>query len=253
MKIMKLNVSHAIIGASLFVAPSLFAQIVTTGVIGSGSLYITAPNYSAYGDQAGPYVIQNLTASSGVNPASSFQTFCIGSQVDYTPGSTYSYQISGTVQPLSGVGSPGYVTWGTAYLYNQFLSGAAGFGGSLTADDALQAAIWELQNQSLGGITFSGPLNTTAVNQFLTDAQNAATTAGVGSDGNNANGAFGVYALNMYSGSTYVQPQLVQVPTPPTPTPVPEASTVFAGAFAGLMLLAPLARNTLGKLRTLRK
>ena len=252
---MKLTVSSTVIGASLFIAPSLFAQIVTTGVLGTGSLYITAPNYSAYGDQAGPYVIQNLTPASGLNPASTFQTFCIGSQVDYTPGNTYSYQISGTVQPLSGVGSPGYVTWGTAFLYNQFLSGAAGFGGTLSSDDALQAAIWELQNQPLTGITFSGPLNTTAVNQYLTDAANAAITAGISSDGNNANGAFGIYALNMYSGNTYVQPQLVQVstPPPPTPTPVPEANTVFAGAFAGILLLGTFARNTLGKLRTVRK
>lgn len=250
---MKLKTNCAVIGASLFIAPSLFAQIVNTGVIGTGSLYITAPNYSAYGDQAGPYVVQNLTPTSGVGASSTFQTFCIGSQVNYYPGSTYNYQISTVVQPLSGVGSPGYVTWGTAYLYNQFLAGAAGFGGNLTIDDALQAAIWQLQNQSLSGITFSGPVNTTDVSAFLADAASAASTAGISSDGNNANGAFGIYALNMYSGDTYVQPQLVQVSQPPTPTPVPEANTVFAGAFAGLLLLAPLARNTIGKLRAVRK
>ncbi len=243
---MKFKNCCALVGASVFIVPSLFAQIVTTGVIGNGSLTINAPNYNSIGDQAGPYVIQNLTPANGVTPATTFLTFCIGSQVDYYPGSTYNYQISTVVQPLSGVGSPGYVTWGTAYLYSQFLAGA--IGGNLTVDDALQAAIWELQNQPLTGITFSGPLNTTDVNQFKTDAQNAATTAGV-TDGSNANGAFGVYALNMYSGDTYVQPQLVEIPT----TPVPEANTVFAGAFAGALLLVSFGRSTLNKMRTLCK
>jgi hypothetical protein len=259
MRIMKLKACCALIGASLFTTPALFAQIVTTGNIGTGSLLITAPNYSTHGDQAGPYLIQNLTVATGVNPASTFQTFCIGSQVNFYPGSTYNYQISDTVQPASGVGSPGYVTWGTAYLYSQFLTGALGFGGNTTTpastsaalqlNDALQVAIWTLQGQSLSGIAFSGSVNTSDVNAFLADALNAASTAGV-SDGSDANGAFGIYALNMYSGDTYAQPELVQVPgTRLPPTPVPEPGTVFAGAFAGLMLLAPIGRNMLGKMR----
>ena len=249
MKTLKLKTFCTFIGASLLITPALLAQIVTTGVIGNGSLYITAPNYSSIGDQAGPYVIQNLTPVNGVTPAPTFETFCIGSQVDYYPNSTYSYQISTVVQPLAGVGAPGYVTWGTAYLYSKFLANAPGFTGNLTLEDALQAAIWDLQNQPISGINFSGPLNTTDVNQFLTDAQSAATAAKVDSDGSNANGAFGVYALNMYSGSTYVQPQLVQLPV----APVPEANTVFAGAFAGALLLVPFGRSTLGKIRSLRK
>jgi hypothetical protein len=249
MKITKSTTCSALIGASLLITPSLFAQIVTSGYIGSGSLYITAPNYSTYGDQAGPYVVSDLTSSGGVAPSSStFETFCIGSQVDYTPGNTYSYQISEEVQPASGVGSPGYVTWGTAYLYNEFLSGAAGFTGSLAIDDALQAAIWHLQDQSISGITFSGPINTTYYDDFLADAANAASGAGV-SDGSDADGAFGVYALNMYSGSSYVQPELVQIPT----SAVPEPTTVFAGVFAGALLLLPFGRNMLGKMRALRK
>jgi hypothetical protein len=248
MSMIKLKTGSAFAVASLFVAPSLFAQI-----IGTGSLYITAPNYSSGGDQAGPYVVQNLTVSTGVTPASTFQTFCIGSQVDYTPGNTYNYQISDTVQPASGVGSPGYVTWGTAYLYNQFLAGLLGVGGSTTIstpgnaiNDALQAAIWDLQGQSLSGITFSGALNMPDVNQFLNDAAVAAMAANVSSDENDASGAFGVYALNMLSApGAYAQPELVQVPQPPLPAPVPETSTVFAG---GLMLV-PLGLSFLRRVR----
>lgn len=244
---------RTLIGASLFIAPSLFSQIVTTGDIGTGSLNINAPNYNSIGDQAGPYLV-NLSVGTGVTVASSFQTFCIGSQVDYFPGSTYNYQISSVVQP-NGIVAPGYVTWGTAYLYSQFLTGALGYGGNtptpasspsqLVVNDALQVAIWDLQNQSLAGVVFSAPVNTADVNQFLADASNAAGLAGV-SDLSNGNGAFGVYALNMYSGTTYAQPELVEVPS----APVPEPSTVFAGLFAGALLLFPFGRNLV---RTLRK
>jgi hypothetical protein len=240
---MKLKTCWVFMGSSLFIAPSLFAQI-----IGTGSLNITAPNYPP--DQAGPYLVSILTVATGVSPGStSFQTFCIGSQVDYYPGSTYSYQISDIVQPASGVGSPGYVTWGTAYLYSQFLSGALGLDGNTTIDtpgnaenDALQVAIWELQGQSLSGITLSGTLNTGDVNTFLADAATAAAAADVSSDSNAADGAFGVYALNMSSSGTYAQPELVRVA-------VPEANTVFAGA----LLLVPLGLSTLRLVRTSRK
>ncbi len=240
-------------GASLFIAPSLFAQIVNTGNIGTGSLYITAPNFSANGDQAGPYLVQNLTVSTGVTPVSTtFQTFCVGTEVNYYPGNTYDYQISDVVQPAAGVGSPGYVTWGTAYLYSQFLAGDLGVGGHSTTvaggtaneliNDALQVAIWELQGQSLSGITLGESLSTAEANaaQYLTDAANAASGAHT-TDTANADGAFNIYALNMYSGSTYAQPQLVEVTTPPPPSaPVPEPSTVIAGA----LLLVPLGLST---------
>jgi hypothetical protein len=255
MKIMKFPTRSVLMGASLFIAPSLFSQIVTTGDIGTGSLNINAPNYNSIGDQAGPYIV-NLTHGTGVTPASSFQTFCIGSQVDYQPGSTYNYQISSVVQP-NGLVAPGYVTWGTAYLYSQFLAGALGYGGNTTTpastpsqlvvNDALQVAIWDLQNQTISGVAFSAPVNNTDVDQFLLDASTAAANAGV-SDLSNANGAFGVYALNMYSGNTYAQPELVKLPS----APVPEPGTVFAGLFAGALLLFPFGRNLVNSLRKAR-
>jgi hypothetical protein len=245
MRTMRIKTIGAFAVASLFAAPSLFGQIV-----GTGSLYITAPNFSSGGDQAGPYVVSDLTVSTGVHPASTFQTFCVGSQVNYTPGNTYNYQISDTVQPAGsgGVGAPGYVTWGTAYLYSQFLSGLLGVGGNSSIstpgnaiNDALQAAIWNLQGQSLSGITLSGPLNIADYNGFLNDAAVAASAAHV-SDGSDANGAFGVYALNMLSApGAYAQPELVQIPAP-----VPESSTVFAGA----LLLVPLGLSVLRRART---
>lgn len=251
MRTMKFKFLCASLGTSLFIAPSLFAQLVNTGNIGTGSLSITAPSFSKNGDQAGPYLVQNLTVGSGVAPVSTtFQTFCIGSQVDYYPGNVYGYQISEIVQPAN-VGAPGYVTWGTAYLYSQFLAGAPGIGAggnstSVTVDnaynDALQVAIWILQGQRYDNVTYNGPVDMSLVDGYLTDAANAASLDGISSDSNNADGAFGIYALNMYSGCNYVQPELVQVP-------VPEPTTVLAGA----SLLIPFGFSTFRLLRNARK
>jgi len=231
---MKSKIFCGIIGAaSLLTSQSLFASI-----IGTGSLYITAPGYPP--DQAGPYLVSSLTATTGPNPGSSFATFCLGTQINYYPGNTYSYEISDTVQPAGsapgGVGPPGFVTWGTAWLYSQYRAGLLGDGASNDPlNDALQDAIWYLQGQSLSDVTFSPDL--TDYNNFLNEAAAAAAAAHV-SDTSDANGAFGVYALNMLSGSTYVQPQLVMVP-------VPEATTIIAGA----LLLLPLGASTLRVLR----
>jgi len=221
----KSRIFFGFVGASgLLASTSLYAQI-----IGTGSLYITAPGFSATGDQAGPYLVSPLTSSTGANPGSSFETFCIGTQVNYYPGSTYSYQISDTVQPSGqppgGVGLPGYVTWGTAWLYSQYRAGLIGDGAKNDGvNDALQGLIWTLQGQNTSGVTFNADL--TAYNGFLTDVETAAAAAGV-SDTSDADGAFGVYALNMFSGNSYAQPQLCMVP-------VPEPATFLAG---GLMLL----------------
>src|SRR5208282_6683893 len=97
MKILK--ICCAAVGAgSLLTTTSLFAQI-----LGYGTHNIAAPAFSATGDQAGPYTI------SGVNPnlgtGTGFETFCVGTTVNYTPG-PYGYQISSTVQPSSGSTGP---------------------------------------------------------------------------------------------------------------------------------------------------
>jgi hypothetical protein len=237
---MKSKTCCGFIGAVLLLtSPSLLASI-----IGTGSLYISAPGYPP--DQAGPYAISSLTSSSGSNPGSSFETFCLGTQVDYTPNSTYDYLISDTVQPASGVGLPGYVTWGTAWLYSQYRAGALGDGAvNNPEDDALQEAIWVLQGQSLSGITFSP--NQTDYTAFLNDVTNAAALAHV-SVTSDANGDFGVYALDMFtlSGSTtnYVQPELCEVPVGQGGT-VPEPSTVLAGA----LLLLPCGVSVIRILR----
>jgi len=221
-------------------------------VLGTGTLEITAPGFPP--DQAGPYQVEIKSVTSGWGPASgSFQTFCLGTQVDYFPGSTYNYQISDTIQPVNGPGigaSHDFVTWGTAWLYHEFNLGKIGGGtANNIANDALQAAIWTLQGQ-----TFSGSVNLTwsagsgpGSAQFKTDLHNdlvQVSNAAVSfhtTVGAEADGAFSVYAMNLYTGSasdpTYFQPQLVIVP---------ETTTLISGA----LMLLPLGA---GAFRWLRK
>ncbi len=225
---MKLRKLTAIIGAAaLMSSQGLFAQYT---YIGDGSLKITAPGYPP--DQAGPYTVHIIAVNSGPSPAylgNDFSTFCLGTEVNYSPGSTYGYQISTTIQPSGsqpgGVGPPGYVTWDTAWLYSQYRAGLIGDGkNNDAANDALQVAIWTLQGQSLAGIQFAaGDTLATLAGAVQTDlnaASAAALAAGQGNGYNNANGAFGVYALNMFTGlessPAYVQPELCMIPEPST-------------------------------------
>ncbi len=206
-----------IVAASIFTAPSLFAQ-------GTGTLTISAPLLP---DVDGPYLVNMITTSTGPSLGSSFETFCIGSQVDYNSGQSYTYQISTSVQPFTAEGAGGlqYVALGTAWLYSQFRAGA--FGSQTANNDALQQAIWNFQGQ-VGGV----------VNAFTALADAAVGTANAE---NVSNGAYGVYALNLSIGSGssapgdvdgFAQPQLCLIP-------VPEPTTIAAGA----MLLLPLGAS----------
>jgi hypothetical protein len=224
---MKTLTYSALIGASLLTGPSLFAS-----VIGTGTLTITAPGLSI-GDVDGPYNIVT-TSQSGQSISTKFETFCIGSQVDFNSGSSYGYQISTSVEPFAAESKPNpstalsYVALGTAYLYSQFLAGNIGtLNVNNSVNNNIQLAIWYLQGQ-VGG----------ANNSFVTLAINA---LGANKYESNANGAYGVYALNLTGGTApgdvdgYAQPELVEIPQTPVPPSVPEPGTLFAGA----MLLVP--------------
>jgi hypothetical protein len=93
-------------------------------------------------------------------------------------------------------------------------------------------------------------VETSMMNQFLADAVSAASTQGIGQgpgglgDETEKDGAFGVYALNLYSGTyegdnsstDWIQPQLCEVPEP---------STIIAGT----LLIAPFGLSTFRVLR----
>ncbi len=169
--------------------------------------------------------------NSGLAGHDYFQTFCIEYNEEFTPGASYSVGVSQKAQYGSQPPNGDPISIGTAWLYSQFAAGtlgsytyAYGSGRSATAG-ALQQAIWWLEAEPNGSdLGLSGT--------FLAEAQ-----AAVGGDiTRNANGAYGVYALNLGAPGA-VQDQLVIV--------VPEATTVIAGA----LLLLPLGASTFRILR----
>lgn len=203
----------ALIGvASVLTAPSLFASI-----IGTGTTTVTAPGYPP--DIHGPFTAATTEAT---GPAlGTFETFCIAYNVDFHPGTTYSYSVDTTVYPIAIAPDTrdAFVDLGTAYLFSQYHQGLIGDGSANdSVNDAIQDAIWYLQG--VGGVN---------------NAWVAYAYAGVGGAtlaNTDANGAYGVYAMNLFTtdangGVTYAQAQLAIVP---------EASTVIAGA----LLLLPL-------------
>jgi hypothetical protein len=207
----------AVVGAaSLLTAPNLFA-VVYTGTIVVNYDYGNANNGGAY---------TAVTSSLGT-----FDTFCLNSGVPFTPGVQYNFVSSDSAQPggPGNVSTPDPISIGTAYLYSQFFNNVAGFYGTASIANDLQAAIWWLEGEALG-----------VRNNFIDLAE-----AALGKDDTtikgDANGAYGVVALNLYdangsSTSPNKQPMLGIVPEP---------STVIAGA----LLLLPFGVSTVRILR----
>lgn len=174
-----------------------------------------------------------------------FDTFCLSIATHFNLPGTYNYNVSSTIDADGG--APNYITYGTAYIYSQFLSGNATFGGGTTkvnsTIDDVQAAIWFLQGD------LSSSINGLASNQAgigkyipgtsidLSGEESLiinATGLGLLSLLAPSQGAFNVEAMNLYyqNGGATAQPQLIQVP---------EASTLIAGA----LLLLPLGVSAL--------
>jgi hypothetical protein len=161
---------------------SLFAVAVFDATaLKAGQIVLDAYN-GIYPGQGGgeftAYTSQNFlgnysplaTLSAGGGPylsgasTTGFETFCLETGVDYTPGNwggqTYYYTLGNTTQPLpanasSGNGLP--LSAGAAYLYYLFGTGhLAGFDytygpGRQADDNLLQAAIWAFQGQQTYG------------------------------------------------------------------------------------------------------
>jgi hypothetical protein len=211
--------------AGILSTPSLFAAMSVT-------LYQDAYSYGNGGEfravgNADLNSAVNWTAykpGTTANQGSSFQTFCIEYNEEFSPGVTYSASISGSALPR---GVP--VTMGTAWLYSQFASGTlAGYNygaGRSTSAGSLQQAIWWFQGENNG-----------VENAWAFAAENA--LAGMGLNYRDAaNGQWGVEALNLGLPSR-VQDQLVITRQGSTDlVPVPEPTTMVAGIGAlGLLL-----------------
>ena len=114
----------------------------------------------------GAFVGNGYVAATKNSAGTGFQTFCMESQVYFSPGTVYSYTLGQMSQPLTGggIGSNLPLSTGAAYLYYQFATGnltgydyntanTPGDQAARKADaGALQAAIWLLQ----GGQVVSG-------------------------------------------------------------------------------------------------
>lgn len=158
-----------------------------------------------------------------------FETFCIESSVEFSPGTTYSYTLGS-----SDATSPGIqLNKGTAYLYYEFAKGdLAGYDYADTAGrvaDAglLQAAIWYLQGKQIynaDGSLHDDPA--TDGNIFYAQAMSL-----FGSSATNANnGAYGVEVLQMWTANgAPAQNQLVLDSVPDGGTTVLLLGMSFAG------------------------
>ena len=175
-----------------------------------------------------------------------FQTFCIETGVDFSPGTPYSYSLGQTSQPLTGggTGSDQALSAGAAYLYYEFATGNlagynyanSGTGSSRKADAGLlQAAIWYLQGlQTYGGYdtptTSNDPFYALALNNANSSYTNFVDVLQMWTTMDN-NGA--------YSGAA--QNQLVLTSTHPNPNPsVPDGGmtvVLLGGALVGLQTL----------------
>jgi hypothetical protein len=219
------------------VAPRLFGSMsVTLYQNTSQYSYGNGGEFRAVGNgDVNAIVNWSAYASSTSGSASGqqyFQTFCIEASEYFTPGKTYSASLSQNAMYGNQSPSGDPLSIGTAWLYSQFAAGTLSgynytYGGgrqSATSAGAVQQAIWWLEGES-GGVK----------NSFITAAEAALGLDDTGIKGN-ANGAYGVYALNLGNPGA-VQDQLVIV--------VPEASTIIAGA----LLLLPFGASTLRILR----
>jgi len=140
----------------------------------------------------------------------SFATFCMEYNEHIQMGVTYYYEVS-TAAKYNGNGTTDPISMATAWLYNEFLNGTlSGYTGDTASANKLQRALWYLEGEA-GGST-----QTAANNSFLAAALGALGAIAM----NNANGAYGVHVMNLwssYNAATGVysgakQDQLIRVP-----------------------------------------
>jgi hypothetical protein len=212
----------------------------------SVELYYGPYAYSVGGEftaVTSPSYLANYAPSTQVATATGtgFETFCVQTQVDFTPynwGNTTPYNFTLSLSSIGTGWNPSdafALSEGTAYVYSQFAQGIlSGYDYTDTATritDAgeLQAAIWALQ----GGQTYGGFPSGTTGNPFYTDAvdylgaNNLETAATPSTD-------FGVEIMNFTDGNgNSAQNQLMYVPPTPYPPTAPDG-----GATLGLLALS---------------
>lgn len=170
-----------------------------------------------------------------------FQSFCLETTEEIADATVGYGPFSGTIDKgavnggYSG-GNPDPISLGTAYLYYKFATGQLNYDyanavSRLSDARLLQDCIWFLEGEYAGAYGPNSVFNTS--NKYY---QIVSGLFG-GSVTSDANGEFGVYALNLVTrDGVQVQSQLIYLPEP---------STVVAGA----LLLLPFGVSTLRILR----
>jgi len=250
MKLNSIGLAGAIL-AAMSVSPAVMAQTVDLYYgpyaygVGGEFTAVTSPNL--YNAGYAPSALATVTDPYNNQLVQGFETFCVQSEVDFTPynwGNPAPYNISTS---LSSIGAPDNfaLSEGTAWLYSQFATGQLqGYdyanAGTRTADAGLlQSAIWALQ----GGQSYGGFPSGTAGNPFYDEAVNA-LGSGVINEAATSSDNFGVEILNLTSGGNPAQNQLVYTvgsPHPHTPD-VPDSGAtlaLLAVSLAGLAAFGP--------------
>lgn len=176
-----------------------------------------------------------------------FRTFCIEFNEHVNLGGSYSADIGTAAIHGSGGPHPDPVSLATAWLYHEFRAGTLStsvptYTDSPAGNDALQQAIWWLEEETSAYGVGAPAGSELSFNNYLVTAAVTATGAGSAAAARNidANGAYNVYALNLYTLNGTVddvkQSQLAIVPEP---------STVIAG----VLLLLPFGASAVRILR----
>jgi hypothetical protein len=262
-KVVSVRIGVAAMGLAMgMFSTSVVAQPTQVGQIG---LYQNEYYYDVGGEftaltlpsAVSPYAPAALdTFSINGQSYTGFQTFCVQTGVDFTPGTIYNYTYS-----LSSIGNPDNfaLSEGAAWLYSQFAQGtlanydfantgtgtstsSPGLGATRTTDaGALQAAIWYLQ----GGQTYSGYPNGGAGNLYYNEAVAALGASAVDAPATLSTDS-GVEILNITTGGQAAQNQLIYFGsgsgnTPPT---APDSGTTLALLALSLAGLAAFAHKT---------
>jgi hypothetical protein len=225
--------------ASLLAAPAAQASIISSGTVVMTDLPPSWPG--------GPFQAK-VTSGLSVLTANPFQTFCIEYTETITLSTAITYAADLNTEAVDGSGGPNPdpVSRATAWLYSQFRAGTLDDVTAYTYNDtgnvSLQQAIWWLEQETdaYTSGTHKAPTGSeSAWNNYLVAAAVTATGAGTASNARtiDANGAYGVYALNLYSPTGAKVQDMLAI--------VPEPTTYLAGA----LLLLPFGASTLRILR----
>jgi hypothetical protein len=174
-------------------------------------------------------ILSVANATGFPDPSLGFETFCVEDQVDFSPGSDYTYSLGTAIQQGNSVGS---LTAGVAWLYEQFAKGTlSGYNfttqtsGSaqlarLADAGQLQALIWELEGEPAdGGDPYSAAptLANEESNIYWTDlvshfGSGVAGVNAIDATVTNVNNTYGVDVMELTDGSNNpAQDQLVYV------------------------------------------